>query len=492
MPGFRIRGLAQKRAIAIALRGLGKLRRAPRAAVDLGRSAKTVGSVTLHETLPGAAAKIIGKGVADAPFMVGSTVKARQAMPENVKRFGTAIFGHKGALGEGVKKLQTVIHKFQRSKVRAPGIKMAAGVAGKMAGETSKVVGVMGRQALETVGETKYGRVLAGTHRVAQSLLESPLPKPGTGLVPQVGSAMRDVRHTITGRLGLKLRRKIAPRAQGLRQFIHSAIGGKRTPFSTAKVRVREGSPVVEGMSSDLRTRALQKVAPITERRRDAASSIRRGLEGLATLRQRGGIREAGGLAAAKSEVKTARSFITKGFEAHRDIRRVVRHKGLQDIPLIEPAIVGGVAGYYVGKKIKEVGAEMQRQKARREASASADVLFEGEKQRLKANNPWLTDTEIEDRAHEITRRHLLVSRESEMRLQERSSRRILEREAVADRAARQRNVRELGKRTADRTQTRSPRESTLNSIKGKLGRLGELFGGGKKPKRSARRRKRK
>jgi hypothetical protein len=476
MPGFRFRGLAQKRAIAIALRGLGKLRQAPRGVREFGAAAKTVGSKTLHETVPGAAAKIVAKGVADAPFMAGQRSEAIKAIPENVKRFGTALFGHKGAIGRGVKSLQQVIHKFQRSKVRAPGTKMVVGAAGKMADETSKIVGNMGRQALETVGETPTGRILAGSHRVAQKLFESPLPKPGAGLVPPVGSAMRDVRHTsgLTGRLGLKIKRKVIdPQAQGLREFIHKAIGGKRTPFSSARLG------------------AANRIPPITERRRAAAASIRGGTNILNALKERGGIRAAGGLTAAKREVGRANKAITGGLEEHRAIRRTVRTRGLQDIPLVETAIAGGVGSYLIGKKIKQVGAEMKQAKARREARATDEFLYEEQKRLIRAREPWLTETDIENRAFEAHNRRILARKEAAAILDAREAtgiRTALEREAIADRKAAVRTMTKIKARTPVSTQSKTPRESTLNSIKGKIGRLGELFGGGKKT--STRRRK--
>lgn len=491
---FRIRSKAQRAVIAIALRKVGRslrgsprrigshVRNAPKVIMDAGKSAKEVVSHTINETLPGVGAKVIATKIAESDLIKGASSAARQAIPDSIKRFGASVLGHKGALGRGVGHIQSWIHKFQRSKIRAPGTKVAATVAGRMVGETSKVVGVMGREALEAVGETATGRRLSASLHVAKKVLESPLPKTGSGLLPPIGSPMRDIRHTVTGRLILKLRRKFSPRVQGLREAVHSAFGGARTPLRTRRVPVREGENVTS------------RIAPgVTERRRGAAQMVRSGVADLADLRRPGAIRQTGGLSAAKRAVRAARGKIERGFTEHRDIRRTVRTKGLENIPLAEIGVGGSVASYYLGKKIKAFGSEMKRQREARQTSVGADEVVARETRILKQNYPWLSDLEVETRAQSKAVDFLLAGQRRQMERQQAISRGILQHEAQLERSASQRHVRSLRGRSPDMTQTKSPRESKLNSIKNKFGRLGQLFGGGGKnrPRTTRKRKKR-
>lgn len=486
---LRIRSLAQRRAIAIALKKLGKLRQAPKAVGEFGAAAKTVTTGFFTETLPGIGLKKVGQGILQAPLVTAGTSAAKQAMPENVRKLGQALFGHRGALGQVVGKLRRRTIAFQRSSVRAPGTKIAAGVGVTALEEGTKVAGQMTRQAIESFGNTPTGQMLVGSHRVAKNLLRSPLPTvragaPSPGLRPHVGSIMRDIRGTrgITGRLGLKLKRRIIdPKIQGLREFIHTAIGGKRTPYSAARTRT--------GLPSE-----------ITIRRRQAMAQIQTGLAAQsatrAAIRNRpggGGVRAAGGISAVKKQLRAAQGNIEKGLEAHREIRRTVRHRGLEDIPVLEPALAGVGVGIVGGKWLQRVSREMKQERARKQAREDYSSYVEDIRNQILARDPFISPAELQERVLQRQQDRAFVTERIRERRQARldeSVRRALEREAKAEDRAAAAAFRLARSRKADREQSRSPRESTLGVIRSKISRLGALLGTKKQTPKKRRKRR--
>ncbi len=468
---------SQQRAFFAALKSSGKF--FVKAGAEAGPRAKAL-KVRLQSIPKSIAGRIAihtaKKTVEGQNVFVDPTAKILSAQGENLTKVSSSVFGERGVLGQGRTKLREMIHKYAARGRPAPIRKTAAIVASRFAEEASKVAGTVGSEAIRTVHnapitrtgataigvakgvfrpinsrELVAGRGFSGPGRATSGLTRKGFSRAGgvthysgaegRGLRPAPTSLARDLRHTLFGRTVLKVNKPFQKKLQGIRGFVGRATPGVR-PESLGETRQKFLE--ARGHIGQYRTKLAESATP--------------------------GVSAAHGAAASQEAYRN----LEEGIGKFRDVRRQRRTKGYGNVDLTTVGLLTGAGGIIAGKEVKKYRDEVSRQKLAAIETGARTERFNRMKGYLKKQHPEWTEVEL----HMETQDAITTMANVDRRLQK------TEELAGFDEYNRQQTEQRIRDIKKKDIQTKSPRESKLNSIKGRLKQIGTLFGTKQKPRR--------